>query len=154
MIDQQAWPSQSPVARTGIVDCDVHPLPRNADEIRAYMPMPWRDRYRGGGRGFFDNPIHGVRLDSRPPDGGQPASNPDFLREQLINAYGMPYAILLPRAFCNLHRVRVAAYKVTVETTDAKQVETYPVTVDDGLVVLHVDAAPQREAGERAAPSE
>jgi predicted TIM-barrel fold metal-dependent hydrolase len=103
MIDQQQQPARSTATRTGIIDCDVHPLPRSADDIRAYMPMPWRDRYRGGGRGFFDNPVHGVRLDSRPPDGGQPASNPAFLREQLIDAYGVAHAILLPRAFCNQH---------------------------------------------------
>jgi len=37
--------------RTGIIDCDVHPSPRSVDKIRGYMPMPWRDRYSGGGRG-------------------------------------------------------------------------------------------------------
>ncbi len=42
-------------ARTGIVDCDVHPMPRGSDEIKTYLPMPWRDRYGGGGRGFFGN---------------------------------------------------------------------------------------------------
>src|SRR6266508_2300385 len=89
--------------RTGIIDCDVHPSPRSLDEIRSYLPMPWRDRYSGGGRGFFGNPIHGARLDSRAPDGGPPGSDPDFLRRQLIDEYGIGYAILLPRAFCNLH---------------------------------------------------
>jgi hypothetical protein len=93
----------APTLRTGIIDCDVHPSPRSTDEIRAYMPMPWRDRYSGGGRGFFSNPVHGARLDSKPPDGGPPGSDPDFLRHQLIDEYGIAYAILLPRAFCNLH---------------------------------------------------
>src|SRR5579883_1545755 len=90
-------------ARAGIVDCDVHVYPRNLDEIRSYLPMPWRDRYNGGGRGFFGNPSHGNRLDSAPPRGGPPGSDPAFLREQLIDRYGEAYAILLPRAFCNLH---------------------------------------------------
>jgi predicted TIM-barrel fold metal-dependent hydrolase len=65
--------------------------------------MPWRDRYRGGGRAFFDNPVHGSRLDSRPPSSAPPGSDPDFLRRQLIDEYGVAYAVLLPRAFCNLH---------------------------------------------------
>ena len=90
-------------ARQGIVDCDVHPSPTGTDEIRGYLPMPWRDRYGGGGRGFFGNPVHGARLDSRPPGGGPHGSDPDFLRRQLIDAYGVAYAVLLPRAFCNLH---------------------------------------------------
>lgn len=71
--------------RAGIIDCDVHPMPRSLDEIRGYMPMPWRDRYSGGGRGFFSNPVHGARLDSKPPDGGPTGSDPEFLRRQLID---------------------------------------------------------------------
>jgi predicted TIM-barrel fold metal-dependent hydrolase len=67
------------------------------------MQMPWSKRYRGGGRGFFDNPVHGSRLDAVPPDGGPSGSDPDFLRQQLLNTFGYAYAILLPRAFCNLH---------------------------------------------------
>jgi 3-phenylpropionate/trans-cinnamate dioxygenase ferredoxin subunit len=58
--------------------------------------------------------------------------------------HGWEFDITSGRSIFNPHRVRVAAYKVTVEAADAEQVETYPVTVDDGLVVLHVDAAPPR----------
>ncbi len=36
--------------RAGIIDCAVRPMPRSLDEIRSYMPMPWRDRYSGGAR--------------------------------------------------------------------------------------------------------
>ncbi len=88
--------------RKGIIDCDVHVSPKNIDEIRAYMTPPFRDRYRGGGRGFFGNPVHGGRIDARPPDGSRAGSNPEFLREQLIDEYGIGHAVLLPRAFCNL----------------------------------------------------
>jgi predicted TIM-barrel fold metal-dependent hydrolase len=38
----------------------VHPVPRSADEIRAYLPMPWRDRYKGERRSFFLNPMEMV----------------------------------------------------------------------------------------------
>ncbi|MBO7743382.1 amidohydrolase [Paenibacillus sp. MWE-103] len=89
--------------RTGIIDCDVHPYPRNAEEIRSYMKQPWRERYNGGGRGFYGNPVHGDRLDARPPQGGPSGSDPELLRKQLIDEYGHAYAILMPRAFCNLH---------------------------------------------------
>src|SRR5918997_7184119 len=85
--------------RVGIVDCDVHVYPRSNDEIKERLSMPWRDRYGGGGRGFFGNPVHGSRLDSTPPGGGSPGSDPAFLRSQLIDEYGVAYAVLLPRAF-------------------------------------------------------
>ncbi len=101
MLSEQALTSR--FVRTGIVDCDVHPMPRGIDEIKGYLPMPWRDRYGGGGRGFFGNPVHGARLDSVPPGGGPTGSDPDFLREQLIDQFGVAYAVLLPRAFCNHH---------------------------------------------------
>ena len=88
--------------REGIIDSDVHVFPKNIDEIRAYMQPPFRNQYRGGGRGFFGNPIQGGRIDARPPDGSRAGSNPEFLREQLIDEYGIGHAIILPRAFCNL----------------------------------------------------
>ena len=75
--------SPIPKRRAGIIDCDVHPGPRSAAEIKEYMPMPFRDRWNGGGRGFFGNPVHGARLDSNPPGGGAPGTDPDFLRRQL-----------------------------------------------------------------------
>lgn len=90
-------------ARKGIVDCDVHPYPTHPDEIRSRLAMPWRDRFGGGSRGFFGNPVHGSRLDSNPPGGGPAGSDPGFLRTQLINEFGIDFAVLLPRAFANLH---------------------------------------------------
>ena len=88
--------------RTGIVDTDVHPMPTSVDEIRAYMAEPWKSRYKGGGRGFFGNPAHGARLDAVTPSGGAPGTDPDFMRAHHLDFYGVDYAVLLPRAFCNL----------------------------------------------------
>jgi hypothetical protein len=109
MIGTQEQAIRAQHVRTGIVDCDVHPMPRGSDEIKTYLPMPWRDRYGGGGRGFFGNPVHGARLDSGPPGGWPTGSDPDFLRTQLIDEFGIAYAILLPRAFCNLHPIPTSA---------------------------------------------
>ncbi|RIK38821.1 MAG: amidohydrolase [Chloroflexi bacterium] len=103
MIATQPQTGTSGTQRQGLIDCDVHVYPRSIDEIKQYMEMPWRARYRGGGRGFFDNPVHGSRLDAVPPGGGPSGSDPDFLREQLLDTFGHAYAILLPRAFCNQH---------------------------------------------------
>lgn len=88
--------------RVGIVDVDVHPMPRSAEEIRGYLAMPWREMYSGERRAFYNNPVHGSRLDSAPPDGGPKGSDPDTMRRQLIDQYGVAYAILIPRTFCNI----------------------------------------------------
>ena len=67
------------------------------------MTMPFRERYQGARRAFYRNPVHADRLDSKPPSGDPPGSDPDFLREQLIDEYGVAYAILFPRTFCNTY---------------------------------------------------
>ncbi|MEN9938074.1 MAG: hypothetical protein RLZZ387_4653 [Chloroflexota bacterium] len=52
--------------------------------------------------------------------------------------HGWEFDITTGRSIVNPHRVRVATYEVTVEADD-ERVETYPVTVDGGLIVLHLD---------------
>jgi uncharacterized protein len=89
--------------RRGMVDVDVHPGPAHPDEVRAYMDMPWRDRYRGDRRTFYRHPVHGSREDSITPGVGPECSDPDLMRRQLIDQYGMGYVILLMRTFCNIH---------------------------------------------------
>ncbi|MEJ2887377.1 amidohydrolase family protein [Actinomycetospora aeridis] len=86
-----------------IIDTDVHPNPRNADEIRKHLPAPWRDGFAMPRRPFYHNPIHANRLDATPPGGGPAASDPDFLREQLMGTYGIRHPILIPRTFANIH---------------------------------------------------
>lgn len=66
--------------------------------------MPWRERFTGERRSFYLNPIHGnARLDSAPPGRGPAGCDPDFMREQLIDEYGVAHAILICRTFCNIH---------------------------------------------------
>jgi predicted TIM-barrel fold metal-dependent hydrolase len=89
--------------RRGIVDVDVHPGPASPDEIREYMPMPWKDRYRGDRRSFYRHPVHGSRLDSVTEGVGPECSDPDLLRRQLIEEFGVAYVILIMRTFCNIH---------------------------------------------------
>jgi uncharacterized protein len=91
--------------RTAIIDTDVHVFPRNAEEISSRMDQPWRERYKPMTRPFYwpVPPITGSRIDATPPDGGPAGSDPDLLREQLIDEYGIDYAILLPRSFATIH---------------------------------------------------
>lgn len=52
--------------------------------------------------------------------------------------HGWEFDIRTGRSVFNPHRVRVRSYEVTVEQEDDPSVETFDVTVEDGLVVLHV----------------
>jgi nitrite reductase/ring-hydroxylating ferredoxin subunit len=52
--------------------------------------------------------------------------------------HGWEFDILTGQSIFNPHRIRVRTYEVTVEPEDDPSVETYPVTVEDGLIVLHV----------------
>ncbi|WP_134703192.1 amidohydrolase family protein [Ammoniphilus sp. YIM 78166] len=105
MIDAKTLKNAGPKNRlNGIIDCDVHPHPKSVDEIKAYMQPPWRDRLQTANtRGIYMNPIHPNRLDSFTPNGGFPCSDPDFMRQQLLDEYGINYAILLPRAFATMY---------------------------------------------------
>ena len=56
--------------------------------------------------------------------------------------HGWEFDILTGRSIFNPHKMRVRTYEVTVEPgeegdEDAERVETFPVTVEDGLIVLH-----------------
>ena len=52
--------------------------------------------------------------------------------------HGWEFDILTGRSIYNPHKVRVRTYEVTVEADEDPSVETYPVTVEDGVIVLHV----------------
>jgi nitrite reductase/ring-hydroxylating ferredoxin subunit len=55
--------------------------------------------------------------------------------------HGWEFDITTGRSIFNPHRVRVRTYEVTVEpdaeADEDESVETYPVTIEDGLVILH-----------------
>ena len=92
-------------AREAIIDCDVHVYPRDPEELQRYLPLPWKHWYRGESRPFYQHkpPLHGSRQDAFPPGGGRPGTDPATLRRQLIDAYGIRHAILLPRSFVNMY---------------------------------------------------
>jgi 3-phenylpropionate/trans-cinnamate dioxygenase ferredoxin subunit len=49
--------------------------------------------------------------------------------------HGWEFDVTSGRSVCNPHKTRVKTYEVTVEKDES--VETYPVTIEGGLVVLH-----------------
>lgn len=53
--------------------------------------------------------------------------------------HGWEFEIATGRSVFNPHKVRVKTYDVTVEPPDDEDpsIETFPVTVEDGIVILH-----------------
>ncbi len=51
--------------------------------------------------------------------------------------HGWEFDLTNGQSIFNPHRVRVRTYEVTVESEDPS-VETYPVTVEDGVIMLHL----------------
>lgn len=81
-----------------IIDCDVHHTRRSKQELLSYLAEPWRtevatygERSIGAGTLVQEG---GMRWDSRPPDGSPSGSDPEFMKEQLLNKYHYAYAIL------------------------------------------------------------
>jgi predicted TIM-barrel fold metal-dependent hydrolase len=96
-IEQEAAP-RPPRTKYELIDCDVHQSIRDYRELHPYLPAPWR-RYVG--RGGFGGPSSGYissvglfRRDVTPPDGGEPGTDPAWLRAQLLERYNVRYAIL------------------------------------------------------------
>jgi predicted TIM-barrel fold metal-dependent hydrolase len=87
-----------------VVDADVHPYPRSAEEMEEYTPEPWRSRdfrpkepaSRRQAQLYPSPHGHGARVDTLPPDGSPASSDPDFTRRQLLERADVQYAILIP----------------------------------------------------------
>lgn len=85
-----------------VVDTDIHPTPRTPEELRAYVPDPWRDRhwsnevFNAVGSPIYEAPNKAQRRDSYSPEGGPPCSDPVFTEMQLFGDAGVDYAIHIP----------------------------------------------------------
>src|SRR5687767_3280730 len=82
-----------------IIDCDVHPSIGDYTQLHPYMEETWARHVRKSG---FGGPSSGImrgqgglyRTDVTPPGGGEPGSDPEFLKKQLMERYNVRYAIL------------------------------------------------------------
>src|SRR5215213_7464938 len=98
---QSRAPSPSPQAQA-IIDCDVHNAvpPASLDALGPYLSARWR-RYLDlvGARSLGEDVLIRARpmtsrSDAWPPNGRTPGEDPDFVRKQLLDAYGIGCAIL------------------------------------------------------------
>lgn len=97
--DAQAADAQVAVK---IVDVDVHPAPQSPEELRGYVPEPWRDQewsnevFNAVGSPIYEAPNKAQRRDAYSPAGGPPCSDPVFTEQQLFGDAQVDYAIHIP----------------------------------------------------------
>jgi predicted TIM-barrel fold metal-dependent hydrolase len=100
--------SRSTPVGSGVVDCDIHPAASSPTEVAQFLPERWRKHVSTFGVRLPNQPTinivpyprmapgHGMRMDSWPPNGGAPASDLGFMREQLLDACNIEFGILQP----------------------------------------------------------
>lgn len=91
-----------PVVDTGIVDVDIHPVPKPG-AIETYLPVRWRRHLAEYGRrtttglqsiGEYPPMYRGAMRADSWPDSGAPGSDLDLIRSQLLDAYGIQLGVL------------------------------------------------------------
>lgn len=87
--------------KSGIIDTDVHPwVNGDIKGLRPYLSKNWVKHFEGR----YILPNHALRpplarassnrIDAIPPSGGEPGSDPLFMKEELLDRYSIKYAIL------------------------------------------------------------
>lgn len=87
-----------------IIDCDIHPMLRQAADIKAYLPRQWQEHFdwfgdqsRSQFAGSYPYPRtqpYLSRRDAVPPGGGPPGSDLAFMRAQLLDPLNIEYGVL------------------------------------------------------------
>lgn len=94
--------------KPAVIDCDIHPRVPNLEALKPFMSAHWWNilktygtRQRHGfakGYPFPKATPLACRRDAWPPNGGPPASDLAFMREQHLDPYGIEYGIMNPLA--------------------------------------------------------
>jgi predicted TIM-barrel fold metal-dependent hydrolase len=86
-----------------IIDCDVHNALKKPEDLKPYLPARWHVYYDqgprpgvSGGQALGARPQpHVYRGDSVPAE-GEPGSDLELMREQLLDAYNVTHAVVHP----------------------------------------------------------
>ncbi|MFZ0214715.1 MAG: amidohydrolase family protein, partial [Candidatus Dormiibacterota bacterium] len=88
--------------RLALVDCDIHVQPKQRGVFGQYLATRWRRHLelfgapKAAGAYYPRANDHAARTDSWPPAGGPPGSDLPFLREQLLDRWGIDIGVLTP----------------------------------------------------------
>ncbi len=106
-VETRPDPAKAQRAKLGIADCDVHPNPTSLEEeVFPFLEKKWRDYIEtygmaqrigfAGGTQYPKGQPRASRRDSYPPEGGPPASNLPFFREQHLDPHNVDSAVMIP----------------------------------------------------------
>src|SRR5438105_14263779 len=140
---QTRSPQTDKRTRTAVIDCDIHPAPKSPKALHPYLSERWRihrdticDRGFAGSYYPRANP-NAARTDAWPPNGLPPGSDLDFMRFQLLDAWGVDFGVLQPLlgAGAQLNHEYAAALSAAInEWQIAEWLEPEP-RLRSGLVV-------------------
>lgn len=89
-------PPTGATKKVTLIDADVHHAPDHNEVIRR-MPAALRKRgWLTPGAVGYNNPHSVDRTDARPPSGGKPGSDPDYMLEHHFEPFGVDYGIMHP----------------------------------------------------------
>lgn len=88
--------------KTKIIDSDVHPwINGDIKGLMPYLSAAWQRRFEGKRSTLPDHPLRpplagatSIRRDASPPRGGAGGSDPEYMKEDLLDRYDIEYAIL------------------------------------------------------------
>jgi uncharacterized protein len=93
----------APVKQT-IADCDIHPRVKSEKDLHPFLEKRWQRHLETfgmiprqgimGSKAYPKWTPHASRRDSWPPGGGGPGSDLGFLRQQLLDGYGIEFGVL------------------------------------------------------------
>ena len=89
-------------ATTGFIDADCHGYPASIEVLYPYMAARWRAFVHDTGyEGPNVNPYpkvyaNAARRDAYPPGGGKPGTDERFAARQLLDTWGLAYAVINP----------------------------------------------------------
>ncbi|MBA3416188.1 MAG: amidohydrolase [Chloroflexia bacterium] len=92
-------PGAAPTA-PGLIDCDAHHAWASIKDVFPYLPKYWVHSIEESRFSGFPNAPYpkgsggGERVDARPADGRPAGSDPELFRRQLLDEFGVDYAIL------------------------------------------------------------
>ena len=98
----QAHNGAAPPRTAGYIDCDAHNYPQSIAVLLPFMAQRWRSFVEQIG---YPGPLANLypkvyadaaRRDAYPPGGGKPGSDPQFAARQLLDTWGLTYAVLNP----------------------------------------------------------
>jgi predicted TIM-barrel fold metal-dependent hydrolase len=86
-----------------IIDCDIHPMMNSPEDAFPYLDQGWRQHFAAqefkiSGRApeRYATPTTPLRADAKPPSGGLPASDPEFVRTDLLDSWDVEHGLLIP----------------------------------------------------------